>query len=285
MSLAWHPAGCSGAGPPRGSGQPASHEPGRAPEQTLFVWGRVVGANGTQAPEPALPPPPRRDPRPGQGPCRGGREAARHNRTERGPWGYVNPRAAQESGVAVAWRGEQSLPPSQPRCPRPSPGGPAGAMPARLSPTAGPPARAGGAGGAGWAGTCRGRRGRRGSRGRSRSARPWPGARWGQRGAPRGPQPHNGCNECSVLSPHWFKEGARNPLPPSCSPRFQPSPAQPVFPAWLKEGWPQHSSPRGWELGGVEGGPSSGNDGGGRKGELRESYREIPPTSIPHHHL
>lgn len=111
MSLAWHPAGCSRAGPPRGSGQPASHEPGRAPEQTPFVWGRVVGASGTQAPEPALPPPPRRDPGPGKGPCRGGREAARHNRTERGPWGYISPRAAQESGLAVGWRGEQSLTP------------------------------------------------------------------------------------------------------------------------------------------------------------------------------
>lgn len=214
---------------------------------------RVVGASSTQAPEAALPPSPRRDPARGRAGV-GGRE---RGTAERSAARAATSAHEQPRNAGWLWdggRGEQSLVPCPPRCPRPGPGGSAGAMPAPLSPTAGPPARAGGAGAAGWAGTCRGRRGRRGSRGQSRSARPWPwhGARWGQRGAARSPQPHAGCNQCSART--GFKEGAQNPLPPSRSPPFQlppfpPGHAQPVFPAWLKEGWLQPSSPPGWELG------------------------------------
>lgn len=256
MSLAWHPAGCSGAGPPRGSGQPASHEPGRAPEQTPFVWQRAVGASGTQAPEPALPPPPRRDPRPGKGTGRGGREAARHNRKERDPWGYVSPRAAQESGLAVGWRGEQSVPPCPPRCPRAGPGGPAGAMPAGLSPTAGPPARAGEP--VGPAGQERAGAGGEGEAAAGEASVLGPGPGTGPGGCSEGrheaPSPTTGAMSALCPARTGFKEGAQNLLPPSRSPRFQlppfpPGHAQPVFPAWLKEGWPQPSSPRGWELG------------------------------------
>lgn len=47
MSPAWHPAGCNRAGPPRGSGQPASHEPGPLPNKHSL--------SGRELPEPAAP--------------------------------------------------------------------------------------------------------------------------------------------------------------------------------------------------------------------------------------
>lgn len=111
-------AGRSRAGPPRGSGQRASHEPCRPPEQTHPL-------SGGEMLEPAAPRlrSQRCVHRPGvtRASARGrAGVGGRQRRTERngtGPEGYVSPRAAQESGVAVAWRGEQSLPPCPPRCP------------------------------------------------------------------------------------------------------------------------------------------------------------------------
>lgn len=209
MSLARHPAGRGRAGPPRGSGQPASHEPGRAAtaaEQTPFVWDRVVGASGSEASEPALPPSPRRDPRLGKGPCRAGPGRAGgsgHGRTERAV-GLRQPASSPGIRAGCGMQGERSLPPCPPRRPRPGPGGPTGAMPAPLSPTAGPPGRAGEpVGPAGQE--------RAGAGGKQRQPRAQAQssalalARGEQRGAARSPQPRTGCNECSVLSPHWVQ--------------------------------------------------------------------------------
>lgn len=207
MSLAWHPAGRGRAGPPRGSGQPASHEPGRAataPEQTPFVWDRAVGASGTAAPEPAVPASPRSDPRRGRGRAGlswAGREAARHSRSERGPRGCVSPRAAQESGLPVGWRASHRCPPAHHGVPGPAQKDP----PARYRPPSAPRRDPRPGLGSRWGRLGRnvpGQAARRGSRGRRRGARPWPGARWQRRGAARSPQPHTGCSECSVLSPH-----------------------------------------------------------------------------------
>lgn len=157
--------------------------------------------SGRKSLEPALPPSPRRDPRLDRGRAgRAGGSATPPNGTARG---FRQPTGSPGT-LGCGWRGKRALPlPST--VPRAGPGGAAGAVPAPLSPAAGPPGRAGAAGGAGWAGTCRGRRGRRGSRGRRRRARPWPGARWGQRGAARGPQPHTGCEGRSGLSPRWVQ--------------------------------------------------------------------------------
>lgn len=210
MSLtSWAPAGRGRAGPPRGSGQPASHEPGcaaTAPEQTPFVCERAVGASGTQAPEPALPASPRRDPRLGRGRagCAGG-SAAPSNGT--GTGGLRQPTGSP--GIrGRLWDGGGSD-----RCPLPA-SVPPGRPRRSGRRDASPDQPHGGTPGQGW-GSRWGRLGRNvpGQAGKERQPRAQPQSSalalaWGPVRAARGsrsPQPHIGCNECSELSPHWVQ--------------------------------------------------------------------------------
>lgn len=195
MSLARHPAGRGRAGPPRGSGQPASHEPGRAAtaaEQTPFVWDRVVGASGSEASEPALPPSPRRDPRLGKGPCRAGPgraggSAARQHRTGRGVTSAReqprNPGWLWDAGRAIAAPLPTTAPPTRPRRTHGRDASPA-------QPHGGTPRQGWGAGGAGWAGTCRGRREAEAAAGAGAELGPGPGPGGAARGSTKPPAPH-----------------------------------------------------------------------------------------------
>lgn len=110
-------------------------------------------------------------------------------------------------------------------------------------------------------------------------------ARGLKRGAAGAPSPTLDAKSAQGSARTGFEESAQNLLPPSLSPPFQlppfpPGCAQPVFPAWLKESWPQPSSPRGWELGGWRGGPLLGMMGVGEK-ESSESLTGGSPHQPP----
>lgn len=179
---------------------------------------RVVGASSTQAPEPALPPSPRRDPARGRAGV-GGRE--------RSPGGYVSPRAAQECGVAVGWREggaitvplPTTVPPSRPRRIR------------RRDASSAQPH--GGTPGQGWGSRC-GRLGRNvpGQAGKERQPRAQPqrsalarGPVGAARGGTKPPAPRW---VQSVPGPHGVQGGCSEPAPP-----FPLSPVPtPPLPTW-----------------------------------------------------